>query len=299
MNSLENLREAARRAYSGTSFSPEKRADAVVRDYSQELDEDIEKIKSLGAGSEQVERYRKGYEDKISKWLYSQSNVMSSMITGPARFPTERNRKRSNWADGHYNTFRQWREKVLDAYDRHEKKRKIEAAGGEIGIARQNLEYHTNLQERYKKINDAYRKFKKNPISLEESDLDEKSKEMIRTWVPAYSFEKAPILSYMLTNNNARIKYYQERVQILENKESAAMQAPTEMAFEGGKVKLNAEIDRLQILFDAKPEPEMIAKLKKNGFRWSPYYKAWQRQLTGNAKFAARIVLGDDASKLY
>ena len=34
------------------------------------------------------------------------------------------------------------------------------------------------------------------------------------------------------------------------------------------------------------------AAMKQNGFRWSPRYGAWQRQLTQNAESAARRALG-------
>ena len=51
------------------------------------------------------------------------------------------------------------------------------------------------------------------------------------------------------------------------------------------------EADRLQILFDEKPDEETRAALKSNGFRWSPRYNAWQRQLTQNAESAARRAL--------
>ena len=51
------------------------------------------------------------------------------------------------------------------------------------------------------------------------------------------------------------------------------------------------EQNRLQILFDDKPDEETRAALKSNGFRWSPKNQAWQRQLTRNAEYAARRVL--------
>lgn len=36
----------------------------------------------------------------------------------------------------------------------------------------------------------------------------------------------------------------------------------------------------MQILFPGKPSSEIISYLKSNGFRWSPFNKAWQRQNT-------------------
>lgn len=55
----------------------------------------------------------------------------------------------------------------------------------------------------------------------------------------------------------------------------------------------NINDNRLQLFFDGKPEQEMINKLKANGFRWSPKNKAWQRQLTDNARIALKRVLGE------
>jgi hypothetical protein len=49
--------------------------------------------------------------------------------------------------------------------------------------------------------------------------------------------------------------------------------------------------DRLRLIFDGKPEPDVIALLKSRGFRWSPTNTAWQRQLTDNARNAAQRIL--------
>ena len=43
----------------------------------------------------------------------------------------------------------------------------------------------------------------------------------------------------------------------------------------------------MQLIFDEKPSEEQRSKLKSWGFRWSPSNKAWQRQLNGNAIYAA------------
>lgn len=52
-----------------------------------------------------------------------------------------------------------------------------------------------------------------------------------------------------------------------------------------GSVKIwhNLELNRLQLIFDGKPDPATIDRLKKTGFKWSPKNTAWQRQLTPNA----------------
>lgn len=53
----------------------------------------------------------------------------------------------------------------------------------------------------------------------------------------------------------------------------------------------NADIMRLQLRFDCKPDADTRTVLKQNGFRWSPSNGVWQRQLTDNAKFALERVI--------
>lgn len=71
-----------------------------------------------------------------------------------------------------------------------------------------------------------------------------------------------------------------------------AMLAADNTKFPGGEIVRNTEADRLQIIFDEKPDDEQREALKQNSFRWSPRYGAWQRQLTRNAEIAARRALG-------
>lgn len=73
--------------------------------------------------------------------------------------------------------------------------------------------------------------------------------------------------------------------------EPPSRHSPPKHQIDGGEIVRNLEADRLQILFDEKPDEETRAALKSNGFRWSPRYSAWQRQLTPNAEQAARRVL--------
>lgn len=58
----------------------------------------------------------------------------------------------------------------------------------------------------------------------------------------------------------------------------------------GFKVERNADINRLQLKFDGKPDDSTRNILKSYGFRWSPREGAWQRQLTGNAEYSLKQV---------
>lgn len=101
-----------------------------------------------------------------------------------------------------------------------------------------------------------------------------------------------PCQYYELTSLRGKIKRVEERIAELDKRAQQAEQPADNIAFPGGEIVRNLEADRLQIIFDEKPGEEMRAKLKSNGFRWSPRYGAWQRQLTQNAESAARRALG-------
>lgn len=102
---------------------------------------------------------------------------------------------------------------------------------------------------------------------------------------------------YQLTNNNAVIRNTEKRIAELEARNLAASKAEsgdreTSYGFDGGTVDLDYADDRLRINFDTKPDADMIARLKQNGFKWSPTNTAWQRQLTDNAISSANRLLG-------
>ncbi len=82
-----------------------------------------------------------------------------------------------------------------------------------------------------------------------------------------------------------------------------AKEAPKEggaLHLKGLVVTKNYEEDRLQLVFDGKPDEATRSILKANGFRWSPRFAAWQRKLTGNAIFALnRRVLSSEAFQQY
>ena len=103
---------------------------------------------------------------------------------------------------------------------------------------------------------------------------------------------KHPVPDYELASLRGKIKRTQARLDELDKRMEQAEQTAEPTKFDGGEIVRNTEADRLQIIFDEKPDEQQRDALKQNGFRWSPRYGAWQRQLTRNAEIAARRALG-------
>ena len=91
--------------------------------------------------------------------------------------------------------------------------------------------------------------------------------------------------AYALQNNNANIRRIRGRIAELKKRTEST---PEGWEFDGGRVVVNTTENRLQIIFDGKPDADVRTELKGEGFRWAPSQGAWQRQLTDNAMRAAR-----------
>ena len=91
--------------------------------------------------------------------------------------------------------------------------------------------------------------------------------------------------AYLLQNNNANIRRIRGRIEELKKRTE---NTPEGWEFDGGRVVVDTTENRLQIIFDGKPDADIRTELKGEGFRWAPSQGTWQRQLTDNAMRAAR-----------
>jgi hypothetical protein len=141
-------------------------------------------------------------------------------------------------------------------------------------------------REKMKAINAYYSKHKTldGCQDLSDEEIEKLKKEMRQNW----HIENKPFLSYQLRNNNAEIHRVEKRLKVLK---TAKDNGNKEQENEHFKIVENTEIMRLQLFFDNKPDEDMRTLLKRNGFRWSPRNKCWQRQLTENARYALRRVI--------
>lgn len=110
------------------------------------------------------------------------------------------------------------------------------------------------------------------------------------------SYAQQPYPSFTLTNNNANIRRIEKRIKELRKRddmlsarnEESDSPALNGWQFNGGSVVMNAEANRIQILFDEKPNEELRTELKRNGFKWAPSQGAWQRHLNSNGLYAVK-----------
>ena len=79
--------------------------------------------------------------------------------------------------------------------------------------------------------------------------------------------------AYMLTNNNARINAAKKQ---LAKAKSLATKEDREYEAGGLNIEDCYSENRVRIYFPGKPDNEMRAKLKRNGFRWAPSMGCWQ-----------------------
>lgn len=122
-------------------------------------------------------------------------------------------------------------------------------------------------------------------------------------------FSRQPFMPWKLQNGNAELRRIQGRINELNKAKEAAEAAkanPEAAAqataakypkVDGVRVVENADLMRIQLKFDGRPDRETIDKLKHNGFRWSPSQGSWQRQLNSNGEFAAKRILKELSGK--
>ena len=265
--------EAARRAYAWTSFHPEKRAisecayfDEVCAEFAQ-TPEVVAKFERLFLLS-----------------LAAKSRCASSAITGPARFPVEKQRRASEREHKITSEMLAYIDRVRKAikqevyYAAHPEARPV-MSGDSDAIERLQAKLAT-LQANQDKMILANKLIRKGDHVALQALLPAMPLEEI---LNPDCFGGLGFASFKLTNNNAKIKATRERIEELTKRKETT---PKDITINGVRVLENTEAMRLQLFFDGKPAKDIITKLKSHGFKWSPSNMAWQRQLTNNAIYA-------------
>ncbi len=299
--------ETARRAYSWTSFSPERRGDSFREEYAQNLTDFRNELKpradKMGMSDEfenDFARYRDKMKRLATDYLHAHSRVASSMITGPSKFPVEKNRKAGDRADNKLNEYFEYDKKIRailkNKYTPAEFKPVKTGQEGALQILEKKL---AKLEEMHDLMIKANKILRANAKLLEQDRPAVEQKLIDAGFKPSLAYQitlkddynRVGFEAWRLQNNNAEINRLKGRIEevkkLNEKREGENKSTP----FKGGSILENYDENRLQLLFDEKPDEATRAKLKKNGFKWSPRFNAWQRQLTNNARFNLKYLL--------
>ena len=235
------------------------------------------------------ERFVYRLADNINAENSNTASCPSVMIAGGSNFPVQKKMKQNKRSETLYSEYQY----IMEIPE------KIRAIGNNTAIysdeddAIEQLEdkaaRYRDFLENMKKRNAHYRKH--GTMKGYEGISDERAEELDKEI--ASSFYKVPFPSYELTSARQKIKAAEDRAEQLKKLKAKAEQ-PAENNYphvDGVEVIENAEAMRIQLIFDGKPDDDTRALLKANGFRWSPSFGAWQRQLTDNGKYAAKCVL--------
>lgn len=304
-------RDFARRAFYGTSHSPERRGDDAIKGYCNEMEVTAKEfVKYATPENEEelradLEAYRLGYLEKYRAYLAAHSQVISVLVTGPANFPTQRNQKRCNTADRRAKEFLDWNEKTIkrlrQKYNPLIKANAPISSGDSEAIIKlqAKIEQAEATQELMKKANAIIRKnLPDNETVAALIKLGIKEGSAWKLLQPDYLNRKG-FADYQLKNNNANIRRMKGRIEQLERevakraaiREAVAAEIEEEAPVNGVRIVENFEANRLQILFPGKPAGQVITRLKSNGFKWAPSQGCWQRLLNDNARAAAANIL--------
>jgi hypothetical protein len=320
---MQDLRARLAASVGGKAALAESFSNRTFRDLSERAEREIEgaaalieETLSLIAGAlerEGLSAFAEPTEDLvtklISKWAAYQhagQRTANPMITGPANFPAASNRKRIDTEMkrlGEYLDFA----KLAPSRAVQNAKRAQRQAIGPAGVVDAELQ---DLKARLEKREMSQRYMKAANEEIRRHKLTEGDGATLAALMVARGFETANATrcgmalkpNYMgargyerfqLSNNLAEIKRLTARVAEVERK-AAKVEAdePAVERVEHGVTIIEDPVDdRLRLIFDGKPAPDVISLLKSRGFKWSPRNTAWQRQLTANARGAAQSVL--------
>lgn len=242
--------------------------------------------------AERAYRLAERYSKKMAEYYNKESSIgmmcPSVLISGAGNFPVKKKERQvAAWERNH--EFYQYVQGILAKIENILYGREIIKSDDERAIEKleEKLEDMKKLQEDMKAANKALRLKDKEAGNdqLREMGYSEEAIEELRK--PDY-IGRIGYPDFQLSNNNANIHRVEERLKRLK---AVKERGSSEQEYKTFKAVENTEAMRYQIIFDGKPEADIRTLLKSNGFKWAPSQGAWQRQITGNGKYAFNRVV--------
>ena len=281
--SVEECREEARRAGQMISQDPQRYGESLLTSMDADVEDFIGQIPI-----EVQEVYEERLVQRYKEWFRAQSRCFSVLVTGAGNFNQRKHRKANDAERAAYERLQAWKEKTIKRLNRKERLTGM----AEVERLRAILEAAEETHEKMKQVNQICRRKctdeeQVDAIVAECGIKEEQAKELVFPDPDRGTYRKG-FASYQLSLNLAKIKDLKAKI---ARHEAMAEKEDKVLEFEGFEVELDYQEERLRIRHHEKPDAQTIQELKGNGFKWSPKNKAWQRQLTSNAVYAARRVL--------
>lgn len=288
--------ELAKIAHDMMSFSDYKQGSKTASyramcDEVYDLAEQVAEAKPKEA--ERAWRIATAYARRMADNINADSRIgtrcPSILVSGGSNFPVRKKEKQvAAWERNQqeYNDIQKYKDKLQRILHGKE----VIRADDEDAIIKleEKLSELEAMQERMKEVNAYYKKHK----TLEGCpELSEEARRKLETGMSSdWRTDPAPYPSFAITNNGANIRTTRKRLEKLREEKS---RETSETRYDDLclTVRENVEDMRIQLLFDDKPEPEVRDLLKHWAFKWAPSVGAWQRQLTNDARYAARQVV--------
>ena len=302
------------RAHSGTSHTPERRAEQEIRSYVEQLETDdaiyraeIEAANRHG-NTKLVEayqvawaKYRDGYAKRCRERLEAKARCVSPLVTGPANFPLTRAHKANRVADKRAAEADAFRVASLRELRRIVFPNEAPIASGDenaIERLRAKLEAAEKFQAYAKKANPLVRKILNSRdtsgITWNTSKLQaclvefgQATAEDIRAKVAELlkpdSLGNVGIPSYKLTNNGAEIRRLKARIESVSKAKATDVKTDYHTATMI-TMTIDQAANRVRLKFPGKPDAATRASLKANGFRWAPTVDGGVWQAYNNAR---------------
>jgi hypothetical protein len=290
----------ARAAYNGISFSPERRAESVLKGWPAEMVGIYKELKAAAiAGNTEhlidaeFERFHAGYLEREKAHLHSMSNEVSTMIAGPSNFPAARQRKRAEWTHNKLTEMLDFKKRVIEIIKR-KLRPDLAPIRTEDSDAVERLKEKIAEAEKMQGIMKAANKIIKKgggglEAALKALGLDDKT--IYEVTHPQYTFQgMGGFEGFQLQNNNANIRRMKQRLEEIERKQAAPN--IKEQGKDGIRFETCPGENRVRLYFPGKPAVEVISELKKNGFRWTPSLMCWQAYYNNISIMRARQFAG-------
>ena len=296
--------DAAIRAHSGTSHSPERRGASEVSGYAQTLAADLAEFSALaekhGTGDALAElfpRYRDAYRRSTLAHLSAKSRCISTMITGGSNFPVRRAEKANSAEHRRLEellTCRAlWRKRILKAITPNTGGPIMSGDADAVERLKEEIQKAKTKQEHMKAVNAAIRKHAKagavaQLAALMNLGISEAHATLI---LEPNCFGDSGFEPFELTNNNANIRRMKARLATVEKAHSTPT---TEHERTNARIEDCPAENRVRLFYPGKPDPATRADLKGSGFRWTPSLECWQAYRNERAMSAARAFAGLD-----